>query len=58
MLVGVHGFGLIHIMFMQQGHSAAIEIQSPEMGHKGFKTLVKMIGIHYFTILNELVTGK
>lgn len=57
-LVGVHGAGLTHTMFMQPGHGAVIEIRPPEMDHKGFKNLAKMMGIHYLTTRGELVTGK
>ncbi|KAG8161191.1 hypothetical protein KVR01_009455 [Diaporthe batatas] len=57
-LVGVHGAGLTHTMFMRPGHGAVIEIRPPEMDHKGFKNLAKMMGIHYYTTRGELVTGK
>ncbi|KAI3400509.1 hypothetical protein diail_2708 [Diaporthe ilicicola] len=54
-LVGVHGAGLTHTMFMRSGQGAVVEIQPPDMGHKGFKNLAKMTGLDYFTAHGELV---
>lgn len=51
-LVGLHGAGLTHIMFMSQG--AVVEIRPPDFHHKGFKNLAQMMGIKYFTAHGEL----
>ncbi|KAG8159638.1 hypothetical protein KVR01_010275 [Diaporthe batatas] len=51
-LVGVHGAGLTHTMFMT--HGAVVEIRPPNFQHKGFKNLAQMMGIKYFTGHGEL----
>lgn len=47
LLVGVHGAGLTHLMFLQPG-SALIEIIPEGFQHKGFRNLAQMLGIGYF----------
>ncbi|KYK60939.1 glycosyltransferase family 61 protein [Drechmeria coniospora] len=47
LLIGVHGAGLTHLMFLQPG-SAVIEILPERFQHKGFRNLAQMLGIGYF----------
>ncbi|POR32116.1 Uncharacterized protein TPAR_07686 [Tolypocladium paradoxum] len=47
LLVGVHGAGLTHLMFLQPG-SAVLEILPDGFQHKGFRNLAQMLGIGYF----------
>ncbi|KAF2422156.1 hypothetical protein EJ08DRAFT_701704 [Tothia fuscella] len=46
-LVGVHGAGLTHSMFMRAG-SALVEILPKGLGHKGFRNLASLAGLHCF----------
>ncbi|KAK2787605.1 hypothetical protein FQN53_005055 [Emmonsiellopsis sp. PD_33] len=46
-LVGVHGAGLTHSMFLRKG-SAVVEIQPAELDHKGFHNLANLMGNTYF----------
>ena len=46
-LVGVHGAGLTHLMFLEPG-SAALEILPEGFDHNGFRNLAQMMGILYF----------
>lgn len=47
-LVGVHGAGLTHLMFMRQGAGAVVEIQPEGLEHHGFKNVAGMRGLGYF----------
>ncbi|KAJ6439151.1 hypothetical protein O9K51_08561 [Purpureocillium lavendulum] len=47
LLLGVHGAGLTHLMFLQPG-SAVIEIIPEGFQHKGFRNLAQMLGLGYF----------
>ncbi|UKZ48001.1 hypothetical protein TrVGV298_002237 [Trichoderma virens] len=47
LLVGVHGAGLTHLMFLQPG-SAVLEILPEGLQHKGFRNLAQMLGIGFF----------
>ncbi|KAK4064188.1 uncharacterized protein Triagg1_9167 [Trichoderma aggressivum f. europaeum] len=47
LLVGVHGAGLTHLMFLQPG-SAVLEILPEGFQHKGFRNLAQMLGISFF----------
>ncbi|KZZ87558.1 glycosyltransferase family 61 protein [Moelleriella libera RCEF 2490] len=47
LLVGVHGAGLTHLMFLQPGASV-IEILPEGLQHKGFRNLAQMLDISYF----------
>lgn len=47
LLVGVHGAGLTHLMFLQPG-SAVLELLPEGLQHKGFRNLSQMLGIVYF----------
>ncbi|OAQ79510.1 hypothetical protein VFPFJ_09996 [Purpureocillium lilacinum] len=47
-LVGVHGAGLTHSMFLQPG-SAVLEILPEGLQHRGFRNLAQMLGIDYFS---------
>ncbi|CAK7235389.1 hypothetical protein SCUCBS95973_009253 [Sporothrix curviconia] len=54
-LVGVHGAGLTHTMFMREGAGAVVEIQPENLGHKGFRNLAAMMGVKYFSAQAEMV---
>jgi protein O-GlcNAc transferase len=47
-LVGVHGAGLTHSMWLPP-HSAVVEILPEKVGHKGFRNLAKLRGHQYFS---------
>ena len=47
-LVGVHGAGLTHELFLQPG-STVVEIIPHTLKHKGFRNLAKLMGHHYFS---------
>ncbi|EPE09836.1 hypothetical protein F503_07612 [Ophiostoma piceae UAMH 11346] len=49
-LVGVHGAGLTHTMFLREQSTAVVEIQPSDMGnaYMGFRNLANMRGISYF----------
>ena len=47
-LVGVHGAGLTHAMFLPPD-SALVEILPAEFQHKGFRNLAQMLGHRYFS---------
>lgn len=46
LLVGVHGAGLTHAMFLRPG-AAVLEIQPEGFDHKGFRNLAQMLGLEY-----------
>ncbi|CAK7207676.1 hypothetical protein SEUCBS139899_010487 [Sporothrix eucalyptigena] len=58
-LVGVHGAGLTHVMFLREHTSAVVEIQPTDMGaaFMGFRNIANMRGVSYFrthaTPINE-----
>ncbi|KAI8947193.1 hypothetical protein F4801DRAFT_592828 [Xylaria longipes] len=47
-LVGIHGAGLTHSIFMRQGASAVVEIQPEGLDHHGFRNVAGMRGLGYF----------
>lgn len=46
-LLGVHGAGLTHAMFMKPG-SVLVEVLPADFAHKGFRNLAQMLGHRYF----------
>jgi hypothetical protein len=46
-LVGVHGAGLTHEFFLPNG-STVVEIQPPDMDHRGFFNMATFLGHKYF----------
>lgn len=46
-LVGVHGAGLAHGMFLQSS-SAIVEFQPPKLDHHGFSNIARFLGHKYF----------
>lgn len=48
-LVGVHGAGLTHTMFLQP-RSAVVEILPPELTHKGYRNLATLMDQSYFSV--------
>lgn len=57
-LVGMHGAGLTHIMFMEEGRGAVVEIQPDRLCHKGFRNLAKMMRIPYIVAGASKVVGS
>lgn len=53
-LVGVHGAGLTHTMFMREGAGAVVEILPDGMLYKGFRNLAVMTGHQYLTATADL----
>ena len=47
-LVGVHGAGLTHSLFLPRG-SAVVEIIPAEFEHKGFRNMAQLLGHRYFS---------
>jgi protein O-GlcNAc transferase len=47
LLVGVHGAGLTHEMFLPRG-STVVEILPPTLDYKGFANMAKLLGHQYF----------
>ncbi|KAK3898021.1 hypothetical protein C8A05DRAFT_19317 [Staphylotrichum tortipilum] len=56
-LLGVHGAGLTHTMFMREGRGAVVEIRPATNDYRGFRNLAVMKGLGYFTAHGEQV-GK
>lgn len=54
-LVGVHGAGLTHTMFMRAGAGAVVEIQPAGLAHRGFRNLAALTGQRYFSAHAEMV---
>jgi protein O-GlcNAc transferase len=54
-LVGAHGAGLTHLMFMRQGAGAIVEIQPQGLDHHGFKNIAGMRGLGYFRVHARIV---
>ena len=57
-LVGVHGAGLTHTMFMRGNAGAVVEIQPENLGHKGFRNLAAMTGQKYYSAEAEIVPAE
>lgn len=57
-LVGMHGAGLTHAMFMEEGRGALVEIQPDRLCHWGFRNLAKMTGHKYFVAGASRVVGN
>jgi EGF domain-specific O-GlcNAc transferase len=49
-LVGIHGAGLTHCMFMRQSAGAVVEIQPRGMDHNGFRNVAAMRGLGYYRV--------
>ncbi|KAK4979382.1 hypothetical protein LTR42_001885 [Elasticomyces elasticus] len=47
-LVGVHGAGLTHAMFLKPS-SSIVEILPPTLAYKGFKNMARLCGLSYFS---------
>jgi len=58
LLLGVHGAGLTHMMFMREGAGAVVEIQPEGLSHKGFRNLAAMTGQKYFVAQAEIVSAE
>ncbi|KAJ0327731.1 hypothetical protein COL5a_005704 [Colletotrichum fioriniae] len=54
-LVGVHGAGLTHTMFLRENGAAVVEIQPSSMSHKGFRNVAQMLGHKYFSTHADMV---
>ncbi|KAI6352760.1 hypothetical protein MCOR25_009303 [Pyricularia grisea] len=57
-IVGMHGAGLTHAMFMEEGRGALVEIQPDRLCHWGFRNLAKMTGQKYFVAGASRVVGN
>ena len=47
-LVGVHGAGMVHTMFMEP-NSAVVEIFPPRLEYPVYRNLAKLKGVNYFS---------
>lgn len=47
-LVGVHGAGLTHILFMRRGAGAVVEIQPDGLSQKGYRNVANLLDLGYF----------
>lgn len=56
-LVGMHGAGLTHAMFMEEGRGALVEVQPDRLCHHGFRNLARMTGQAYFVAGANKVVG-
>lgn len=56
-LLGVHGAGLTHGMWLRQG-SAIVEILPQVLNHKGFRNLAGLLGHGYFSAHGKKPGGK
>ena len=57
-LVGMHGAGLTHTMFMEEGRGALVEIQPDRLCHWGFRNVAKMTGHAYFVAGANKIVGN
>ncbi|KAK8019122.1 hypothetical protein PG990_004260 [Apiospora arundinis] len=57
-LVGMHGAGLTHAMFMEEGRGALVEIQPDRLCHWGFRNVAKMTGHAYFVAGASKIVGN
>lgn len=57
-LVGMHGAGFTHVMFMEEGRGALVEIQPDRLCHRGFRNLAKMNGQLYFVAGANKILGN
>ncbi|TLD05127.1 uncharacterized protein PgNI_09138 [Pyricularia grisea] len=63
-LVGTHGAGLTHVMFLRAAWegagpgSAIVEIQPDTMDYKGFRNLAYMLGHRYFSAKAKLISKE
>ncbi|ROT42604.1 hypothetical protein SODALDRAFT_326763 [Sodiomyces alkalinus F11] len=49
-LVGVHGAGLTHVLFMRRGAGAVVEIQPDGLDQKGYRNVANLLDLGYFRI--------
>ncbi|KAI0390054.1 hypothetical protein F5Y17DRAFT_86989 [Xylariaceae sp. FL0594] len=54
-LVGVHGAGLTHLLFMRQNDGAVVEIQPENLDHHGLEHPAGMRGLGYFRTRGKIV---
>ncbi|KAK2030817.1 hypothetical protein LX32DRAFT_672093 [Colletotrichum zoysiae] len=57
-LVGMHGAGLTHTMFMEEGRGVLVEIQPDRLCHWGFRNVAKMTGHAYFVAGARKIVGN
>ncbi|KAI3395351.1 hypothetical protein diail_1407 [Diaporthe ilicicola] len=57
-LVGVHGAGLTHMMFLPEGDGAVVEIQPEKLDYNGFRNMALMRQLGYFTAHGARVAPK
>lgn len=56
-LVGMHGAGLTHAMFMEEGRGALVEVQPDRLCHVGFRNLARVTRQAYFIAGANKVVG-
>lgn len=57
-MVGMHGAGFTHVMFMEEGRGALVEIQPDRLCHLGFRNLARMTGQLYFVAGANKILGN
>lgn len=57
-LVGMHGAGLTHTMFMEEGRGALVEVQPDRLCHSGFRNLAQTTGHAYFVAGANKIVGN
>jgi len=58
-LFGIHGAGLAHSLFLQEGHSALLELYCADRqaGNGHYKTIVAMMGLSYSSLSSTMCKG-
>jgi len=51
-LVGVHGAGLTHSLFMKEGRGALVEIFPPDFQYSGLRAIARERNLHYYKTHN------
>ncbi|KAI1308325.1 hypothetical protein F5Y03DRAFT_350690 [Xylaria venustula] len=57
-LVGVHGAGLTHSIFMRQGEGAVVEIQPKGLDHHGFRNVAGMRNLGYYRTHAKIIPSE
>ncbi|OHE99772.1 DUF563 domain-containing protein [Colletotrichum orchidophilum] len=57
-LVGVHGAGIMHNMFLREGGAAVVEIQPSSMFYEGFRRMARMMGQTYVSNHVDMVGAE
>ncbi|TRX99017.1 hypothetical protein FHL15_000359 [Xylaria flabelliformis] len=57
-LVGIHGAGLAHSMFMRQGAGAVVEILPRGFEHRGFRNIAAIRNLGYFCTHAKIISSE